>query len=177
MNNDLKINVSEIIKKAKKTIKNIKVDGITINFPFLNINISANDIDKKIAREIIIKLNDKRVLNSKECCENCIENSLKSLFEIREFLVNKQIEINNFNSILFLLMELMLTGIRSFINFTEELDIKDNRQKYFKSLDILRNHLLKCLDEISKIAEVSCNYGFRYKYIDDWSKEIYIIDN
>jgi hypothetical protein len=69
-----------------------RIDGISIRLPFVNVTVKPDNVERKVAREIVIRLADRRVLNSFECCDGCIESALKSLQEIRSILVDKQVE-------------------------------------------------------------------------------------
>jgi hypothetical protein len=60
-----------------------RVGDITLNLPFVSIAVSPKDRERQVAREIVIRLSDRRVLNSRECCDTCIDTALASLQEIR----------------------------------------------------------------------------------------------
>ncbi len=108
----MRIDISSILKrKIKQAVDS--VDGITITLPFISLNIIPDNKERKIAREIVIRLADKRVLNSYECCDSCIKHALASLHEIRVLLVDKQVELMDYtDSGLYLLVELILDSIR-----------------------------------------------------------------
>jgi hypothetical protein len=172
----LQFDISEYYDKAKKLSKKVNLSDVTINLPFISLNFSTNDKDKKIAREIIIRMRDKRVLNSKECCDNCIKNALDSLIEIRKFLVEKQVEIDDIDSPLFLLVDFTVYGIRQFLTFTEYYQPDLNRHEYFDALQIIRDHILRSFDQIALIAELPDKFGYRYEFSPDWNKSIYLLD-
>jgi hypothetical protein len=173
----LQFDISEYYDKAKRLSKKISISGVTISLPFISLDFAANDKEKKIAREIIIRLRDKRVLNSKECCDNCIRNSLDSLIEIRKFLVDKEVEIDDVDSPLFLLVDFAIFGIREFMTFTEYYQPDLNRHEYFEALQIIRNHLLRLFDQIALISELPDKIGYRYEFTPDWDKSIYFLVN
>lgn len=172
-----KININDHYNRAKKLKNNVNIEGVTINLPFISINLSASNEEQKIAREIIIRLRDKRVLNSKECCENCIDNSLKSIMEIRQFLVDKQVEIKKVDSTLFLLVDFALFGIKKFLSYTETFNPTKNKNEYFDALHIIRGHLLRTLDQIAKLADLPTDFGFRYDFVDSWEPEVYLLND
>lgn len=183
--------ISESIKKARKYI-NKHVDGVTIEIPFISFSVKPNDIEKKIARELLIRLPDKRVLNSKECCDNCIDNSLASLQEIRKILVDKQVELSDYHDGgLYLLIELMTEVIRQFLTFEETLKtngrpafapaLKDfhrdheTRAAYLELLEQLRFHIHSCLTQIAKIAEMETPKIESYLKADNtWLLSLYL---
>ena len=72
---NLKFDVSSILQRVK-TLPKLKVKGVSINLPFITIDMAASDIERKIAREVLIRLRDKRVLVAWECCDSCIKNAL-----------------------------------------------------------------------------------------------------
>ncbi|OGS38606.1 MAG: hypothetical protein A2506_11920 [Elusimicrobia bacterium RIFOXYD12_FULL_66_9] len=112
----------------------VKVDGLSLSLPFLGISVKPDDAEKKAAREIVIRLADKRVLNAFECCDGCIRNALASLQEIRGVLVEKQVALTDkTDSGLFLLCEMMLEAIRQFLTFTERRDPERHREDYLAS--------------------------------------------
>lgn len=186
--------ISESIKKARKYI-NKHVDGVTIEIPFISFSVKPTDIEKKIARELLIRLPDKRVLNSKECCDNCIDNSLASLQEIRKILVDKQVELSDYHDGgLYLLIELMTEVIRQFLTFEETLkpngrlapapDLKDfhrdheTRSAYLELLEQLRFHVHSCLTQIAKIAEMETPKIENYLKADNtWLLSLYLKPN
>jgi hypothetical protein len=43
----------------------------------------------------MIRLPDKRVLDSKECCDDCIKKSLESIQAIRAILIDKQFNLSH----------------------------------------------------------------------------------
>ena len=47
-----------------------------------------------MAREIVIRMANRRVLNSWECCDNCIDQALESLQKIRQLLVDQQVKFS-----------------------------------------------------------------------------------
>jgi hypothetical protein len=85
--------VSEIVSKARRHLKK-QVDGITINLPFVSFAVRPDDVEKKVAREVVVRLSDKRVLNVFACCDSCVEKALASLQDIRSLLVGKQVELS-----------------------------------------------------------------------------------
>lgn len=183
--------ISDSIKKARKFI-NKHVDGVTIEIPFIAFSIKPTDIEKKTARELLIRLSDKRVLNSKECCDNCIDSALTSLQEVRKILVDKQVELSDYHEGgLYLLIELMTEVIRQFLTFEETLKassrpplapaLKDfhrdhrTRAAYMELLEQLRSHIHSCLTQIAKIAEMTTPKIESYlKAKDPWLLSLYL---
>jgi hypothetical protein len=142
----------------------------------LSIEVDISNDERKIAREILIRLRDKRVLVAYECCDNCIKNALFSIQDIRKLLVDKQVELPSENSSLFLILELMLTGIRQFLTFTERYKPHIHREEYFGTLEILRGHLLRCLKEVAKVGNTSPPLSNWLKFNPEWEKGIYVIE-
>lgn len=173
---ELKFDVSSILQRAKLLPKP-KVKGISINLPFLSIDLRVSDDIRKIAREVLIRLRDKRVLVAWECCDNCVRNALTSIQDIRTLLVNKQVELSDDDSALFLLFDLMLAGIRQFLTYTERYDPHIHREEYFGALEVLRGHLLRCIEEIAKVGNVSPQLSNRFNFNPIWEKEIYVVES
>jgi len=171
---NLIFDVSSVLRKAKHLPKP-KVKGITVNLPFLSIDITASNIERKIAREVLIRLRDKRVLVANECCPTCINNSLASIQEIRTLLVNKQVELPDENSALFVLFDLMLAGIRQFLTFTERYEPIINRNGYLGALEVLRGHLLRCVQEIAKVGNTSSKLSNRLGFNPIWEDSLYLM--
>ena len=146
----------EIVARAARLTPSI--DGVSINLPFLSINLKATDIDCGVAREVVIRLADKRVLNASECCDNCITEALASLQEIRAILVNAQVQLKDrVDGPLYLVLETMLIALRQFLTFEQRLSLSnlEDRQIYFDALELLRGHLYRCLDQVARIAAIS----------------------
>ena len=162
----MKFSFEALLAKAIRLAKKHGGD-VTINLPFVSLSVTPDDIERRVASEILIRLADKRVLSSKECCDNCIDHSLASLQEIRSLLVEKQVELSFLtDGSVFLLTEYMVEGIRQFLTATEQhaagvvlvADDKPRdvlvRESYFRMLELLRFHLHSCLLQLSKVAAV-----------------------
>ena len=181
-------NVSEIVGKARLHIKK-RVDGITINLPFVTFSVRPDDIEQKIAQEIVIRLADKRVLNAFECCDSCVEQALTSLQNIRSLLVDKQVELSGYtDGALYLILELMLEGIRQFFTFEESLRVSSTEfpgefrtrmhrqelQPYFAALEMLRAHLYRCLAQVSAVANTEIPIISEHmRYDENWQLDAY----
>jgi len=180
--------VSELFAKACRHVKK-RVDGVTINLPFLSFSVRPNDLEQEAAREIVIRLADKRVLNAFECCDSCIEQALASLQEIRSLLVDKQVELSALaDGGLYLVIELMLEGIRQFLTFEQKLrranpefpgDFhtrlhRHDLQPYFAALEMLRGHLYRCLAQAAAIADTKIpKISAHMRYESPWQLEAY----
>ncbi len=190
--NDLKttfqLDVSEIVRKARRHLKK-RVDGVTINLPFVSFAIQPDDAERKAAREIVVRLADKRVLNAFECCDSCVEKALASLQDIRSLLVDKQVELSaQADGGLYLIIELMLDGIRQFFTFEENLRT-DNPQfpgdlhtrfarhdlrPYFGALERLRGHLYRCLEQVATVADTNIpKISDHMRYLEAWQLDAY----
>lgn len=170
---NLKFNVSSILRKAKNLPKP-KIKGITVNLPFLSVDLVPSDEENKIAREVLIRLRDKRVLVAWQCCDNCIKHALDSIQEIRSLLVGKQVEIANEESALFIIFDLMLAGIRQFLTLTERYDPHFNKEEFQDALNILRGHLIRCIDEVAKVGNITPPEFYRQNFIQEWERNIYL---
>ena len=172
--------IPEYKVKIYKTGSSAKlVDSVSISFPFgICLNIKPSSSDKNIARETVIKLVDRRILNSKECCGSCIKDSVCSLKEIKSDTIKiKEKLIDNINSPLFYLIDYIVLGINSFLNFMERYsdNIEENKEIYFIALEIIRTHIANCLIEISKIGNYKINneiYAFKNQN-KVWENDIY----
>lgn len=173
---NLKFDVSSILQRVK-TLPKPKVKGVSINLPFLSIDLSASDDERKIAREVLIRLKDKRVLVAWQCCGDCIKHALDSIQEIRTLLVDKQVEISDENSALFIIFDLMLSGIRQFLTLTERYDPYLNKDEFQNALDILRGHLIRCIDEVAKVGNTTPPTFYRQNFNQKWEEIIYLLDS
>ncbi|MCL5770667.1 MAG: hypothetical protein M1479_00115 [Actinobacteria bacterium] len=178
---DLKFNFQSLLSNKIQQSKD-SIDSININLPYISFSIKPKNKEKIVAKEIIIRLSDKRILNNKECCNDCIRNAVISLNEIRQFLVNKQIDLMDYtNSSLYLLIEMILESIRQFFTYIEkyEIDSKFNnsfekKEIYFGALELLRSHIYRCLIQISKIASVNIpKISYRIEYNEKWELNYY----
>jgi hypothetical protein len=75
-----KFDVSGIVKRFRKLP--ISVDGIAISIPFVSMTVKPDDLERRVAREIVIRLADRRVLSSKECCDAPTLWKLKERFSL-----------------------------------------------------------------------------------------------
>ncbi|MFN2533480.1 MAG: hypothetical protein ABR555_19535 [Pyrinomonadaceae bacterium] len=160
-----------------------KIDGVSIRLPFVNVTVKPDNVERKVAREIVIRLADRRVLNSFECCDGCIESALKSLQEIRSILVDKQVELSDrTDGSLYLMLEIMLEGLRQFFTFEQRLNSEsDGRHKhysdreiYFAALEMLRAHLYRSLSQVASIAGVDIpKVSEHMRYDTAWRLDAY----
>ena len=192
----LRFDMSGIIEKLKrKTSKH--VGSVTLSLPpFVSISINPEDLEVKIARELVVELSDRRVLSATECCDNCVDKALKSLGEIRSIVVKKQVALVDLqDGPLFALIEIMAQGIRDFQTYEELLNEPeapppeskfsdfyrppDVHQAYREGLEILRGHLSRCLGQIAVIAKMEL--PDRNKVLQsrqtDWPLEVYLTDD
>jgi hypothetical protein len=49
----------------------VALEGVSLTLPFLSVTIKPDDRERRIAREVVIRMADRRVLNAFECCDNC----------------------------------------------------------------------------------------------------------
>ncbi len=182
--------LTDLLAKARRQFAG-RVGDVTLNLPFVSVAVSPKDREKQIAREIVIRLRDRRVLSAWECCDDCIDNALASLREIRQTLVEKQVELPDAqDGPLYLLIDAMLVGIRQFMTYEELLRrspdarphprfdkyrLPEHRQGYFDGLELLRGHLSRCLGQIAAIAgmEVPAD-GLIANYQGPWEEQAYL---
>jgi len=183
-----KFDVSGLVQKARRYTKK-RVDGVTINLPFVSFSVRPDDLEQKAAREIVIRLADKRVLNAFECCDNCVEQALSSLQEIRSLLVNKQVELSGqTDGAVYLIVELILEAIRQFFTFEEGLRTANpnfpgkfhtrmhraDLEPYFAALEMLRGHLFRCLSQVAVIADTTIpKIAEHMRYEKAWQLDAY----
>ena len=180
------------LKNARRKL-NTRMGSVSINLPFLSFSVNPDDLEKQVAREIVIRLTDRRVLNAFECCDNCIDHALSSLQEIRRILVDKQVELSvSPDSPLYLLIELQVEAIRQFLTFEQKLnqsvplstmpnDLRHEfkrpeliREQYFSAMEMLRAHMHRCLVQDSKIADTAIpKISDSMRYDDKWQIEAY----
>jgi hypothetical protein len=112
-----KFDTTELLARARRQVGN-RLGDITLNLPFVSIAVSPKDRERQVAREIVIRLGDRRVLSAWECYDNCIDNALASLREIRGLLVDKQVELSDTqDGPLYLIIDVMALGTRQFMTF------------------------------------------------------------
>jgi hypothetical protein len=185
-----KFDMANITEKARRIFGN-HVGEVTLKLPFVSFSVSPQPVEKKVAREIVIRLKDRRVLSATECCDDCIDRALTSLQEIRHFLNDKQVDLADLHDgPLFILTDMMLLRIRQFLTFEQNLIVMDNgdsgdryricreqdvRQEYFDALEMLRSHIAHCLGEVAKIADMALpDDGVIGQYRTAWLTEAYL---
>lgn len=182
--------ITDVLKRVRRIASN-RLGDVTLNLPFVSIGVSPKDREKQVAREIVIRLKDRRVLSAWECCDDCIDQALASLQEIRRLLVDKQVDLADMqDGSLNLLIEAMTIGIRQFLTFEQRLkpvedlpphriphDVRrrpEVRQAYFDGLEILRGHLSRCLGQVASIAGMNLPAeGLIPNYQGAWQLEAY----
>lgn len=168
--------------------RNLK--GVSINILGITFSFDYSKDDEKIAKEILVFLADKRVLNSKECCDNCIKDSIESILDIRKFLVQKQIELIGYETQpLFLIVEFLLETVRQFLTHSEKIKKSyaaahsqksdlimhyGEKEAFFSALEIFRTHIHSCFVQIAKIAKINTpKIQFRLEAQNEWHTPIY----
>lgn len=179
--------------KAWRRKLNTRIDGVSISLPFLSFKVNPTDLEQRVAREILIRMANRRVLSSSECCDNCIDQALESLQGIRAALEEQQVALAQaMDSPLYLLLELQLGAIRQFLTFEQRLNVKpqragivvlqgrdvdrapDTREAYFAALEMLRAHLHRCLIQVAKIGDVSVpKFADQMRYDEAWQLAAY----
>jgi hypothetical protein len=191
-NPPFRFDLRSLISKAQGALGQ-HVEGVTISLPFVSIAVRPADQERAAAREIVIRMADRRVLNASECCDGCIDQALSSLQEIRALLVEKQVELASVaDGSLYLLVEFMLEAIRQFLTFEQHLNTPSdeprmvstpsssfrretrNRESYFAALEMLRAHLYRCLAQVSLIADMQIpKITEHMRYDQVWQLEAY----
>ena len=182
--------LTDIVQRARRLVSN-HLGDITLNLPFVSVAVSPRDRERQIAREIVIRLKDRRVLSAWECCDDCIDRALASLQEVRRTLVDKQVELADVqDGPLYLLVDAMALGIRQFLTFEERLGAVDElprfsappdlrrapdvRQAYIDGLEVLRGHLSRCLGQVAVVAGMNLPAdGLIPHYQGRWPMEAY----
>lgn len=186
-----KFDMSDLLARARRQV-NSRLGNVTLNLPFVSFAVSPKDRERQIAREIVIRLKDRRVLSAWECCDDCIDRALASLQDIRQLLVAKEVELSDAaDGPLYLLVDAMATGIRQFMTYEELLKRSDDapphprfrdfdrpadiRQAYFDALEVLRGHLSRCLGQIAVLAGMEApKDGLIANYQGPWQVEAYV---
>jgi hypothetical protein len=170
-----KFEIGKIVERLRKIP--VAVDGVTITLPFVQVTLKPDDLERKVAREVVIRLADRRVLNAWECCDGCIDNALKSLQEIRQIAVEKQVELSSrSDGVLFLLLDSVRDAIRQFLTFEQRLtrNSSESRELYFAALEMLRAHIHRTLNQISKVAAMEIpGIAPAMRYDGNWQLEAY----
>lgn len=186
-----RFNSGSILKRARRKL-NANVEGINVTLPGVTFRVKPVGLEQSVAREIVIRMKDRRVLNSKECCDNCIDEALDSLQKIRAMLVDQQVALKTIpDCALFFLTDLMLVGIKDFLTYEQRLkqipqsplfvpshkDFRrppEQREKYQAALEMLRAHLYRCLRQVYKVAGLNPeDIEMRLKYSDQWDLAAY----
>ena len=185
-----KFDLTDLLGRARRQVAG-RIGDVTLNLPFISIAVSPKDRERQVAREVVLRLRDRRVLSAWECCDGCIDNALASLKEIRQLIVDKEVELAELqDGPLFLLLDAMANGIRQFMTFEELLRREEDapphpsfgefhrppdvRQGYFDGLEILRGHLSRCLGQIAAIAGMPPpSDGIIEHYQGPWQLEAY----
>lgn len=182
--------IADLLARARRPLSG-RIGEATLTLPFVTIAVSPKDQERKVAREVVIRLRDRRVLSASECCDDCIDKALVSLQEIRRTLVDKQVELSAMrDGPLYLLLETMAAGIRQFMTYEQLLrrgDVGtprpqfgnrrrplDTRQAYFDALELLRGHLSRCVGQVAIIAGMpDFTTGLIANYQGAWQLEAY----
>lgn len=185
-----KFDVADIVRRLRKLP--VTVDGVTISLPFIEVSVKSDKTERTVAREVVIRLADRRVLTSAECCDNCIDQALTSLQEIRQIIVDKQVELSDkTDTALYVLLDSVRDSIRQFLTFEQKLPKGgtvyhrnpdpsfrrpvQSREVYFAGLEMLRAHIHRTLLQVAKIAGMDEIPGIvgHMSYDGHWQLEAY----
>jgi len=178
--------LSMLVQKARRTFTK-HIEGVSISLPFVSFSVRPDDREKRVARELVIRLADRSVLNAFECCDGCIDQALASLQEIRSLLVEKQVELGDLSGgSLYLVIDFMREAIRQFLTFEQRIGDResipqhahrspDAQQLYFAGLEALRAHLHRCLIQVAELADVELpGIAEHMPYEPGWTLEAYV---
>lgn len=187
----LRFDLRKLIANGRGQL-NKHVTGAQIRVPGFTFIVSPIDPEVRVARQLVVWLADRRVLKSQECCDNCIDNSLKSLLKIRENLVQRQVELaDHSDGVLFFLIEFTVQGLRQFLTYEERLKAKfidkpgdpqcppdfyrprELRNHYFAALKVLRAHIAGATAQIAIIAGVALPSIPQYLRVQSWDDASY----
>lgn len=178
-----RFDISGILNRLRKLP--VSLDGVKISLPFLEVTVKSDEVERRVAREIVIRLADRRVLNASECCDDCIDKALSSLHEIRQIVVDKQVELSSKgDGVLYLLLDSIADAIRQFLTFEQRLTRRhvsegrryefSNRELYFAGLEMMRAHIHRTLLQVSKIADTEIPGIVEHmRYDENWSLDAY----
>lgn len=72
-----KFDLNDIIGLARRLVAG-RLGDVTLNLPLVSIAISPRDRERQVAREIALRLRERRVPSALECCDGCVNNALTS---------------------------------------------------------------------------------------------------
>lgn len=186
-----RFDMTDLLVRALRQVNN-HLGDVTLTLPFVSIAVKPKDRERQVARELVIRLKDRRILSAFECCDNCVDRAIISLQEIRQTLVEKQVDLSDVSDgPLYLLIEAMTLGIRQFLTYEELLSRRNDalshprfrefrrpantRQAYFDGLESLRGHLSRCLGQIAIIAGIEATTNGRIiNYQGPWQLKSYV---
>lgn len=166
----------------------VRLGAVPISLPFVTVMFQPSEADRSIAAELVTRLADRRVLNSHECCDNCIDEALKAFQEVRASLLEVKVRlIGSADPVLINIIELMLGPIRQFLTFEQSLRQQthrtgddgrnrpeQNKQVYFDALEQLRAHLSRCIGQLAVIAGLpQPSDGYHSQYSGGWDLSAY----
>jgi len=130
-------------------MKNIKLESLSINIPFVNINFKIdNNQEKEVINEILMRSDDKRFLTSWQCCTSCTKNAIESVLEYRKFLVDQKVILSKIkNSQFMAVIDYLLEELKKFLSISEKYDIQKHQKFLSEQLEILRNNILNALQK------------------------------
>jgi hypothetical protein len=136
--------------------KKPKFDSLSIGVPLLSISLKlADSIEENIAKEILIRSEDKRFLTSWQCCSSCTKYAIDSIIEYRKFLVDKKIELSKIkDSKLLKIVDCILEQTRDFLSISEKHKIDRDHKYLSEQLDILRGNTLDVLHKLCSDSNI-----------------------
>ena len=164
----MQIDVRDSVRRAGRWA-NVRTEGLVINTGFVSFRLTPLDCERTAARQLVVRLRDKRVFTASDCGDSCVQNSIDSLQGVREILVEAQAQLADLHDgQLFWLTDYARQTIRAFLTWEEQVrsaggvdrpvgehyrDPKRTRE-YIEQLDILRAHVRRAMTGIAGIANM-----------------------
>lgn len=117
----MRIDVRDLVRRASRWA-NARVEGTTLNLGFASLRLAPHDLERTAARQLVIRLRDKRVFTASDCCDSCVKNSMDALQDVRNILVESQVQLANLHDgQLFWLIDYGRQTIRAFLTWEEQI--------------------------------------------------------
>lgn len=164
--------LTRLLARARRRFSGT-VGDVRIRLPFLSLSVNPRNSEKRVAKEVVIRGSQRRVLEGYRCCDNCRKEAIEGLQRFRSFLDDYQVRLADVtDGALYLLLELMLEAIRQFLTFEQRLSAEakasplhlpeahtdferwSEHETYLAALELLRNHLRACMLQVKAIADI-----------------------
>lgn len=150
--------------------------GVSINLPFISFTVRVDETERDVARELLICLDDRRLLKRSHSCEKPTPLAIESVGKIRDLVVQMKAKLRNHTSgALYQMLEMMHLATVEFVNFIEKNELEsvpaspktvsDFRKvsAWGRARESYINHMVSLVRQVAQIARFDLDFELNFE--------------